>query len=155
MWQRIQTLFLLFAFLFNLLLLFVEIALLHAGSESYSYEITGILGLENQQAELSNYLLFSIALLSMILTAIVIFIYKRRQVQIKLAQLNLFIQLILVATIFYVTEEAVSLIPWDGEITIDYSIGTYLSLVPILMIYLAIRFIKKDEALIRAADRIR
>jgi hypothetical protein len=38
---------------------------------------------------------------------------------------------------------------------IDYEFGAYLTIFPLFFIYLALRFIKKDEALVRAADRIR
>jgi len=38
---------------------------------------------------------------------------------------------------------------------VDYGVGAYLPLIPFVFIFLAIKAIKKDEALVRAADRIR
>lgn len=156
MWQRKQTLFLIIAFLLNFSLFFMEIASIQAGTLSYSFDILGLETLSDQgTTHFSTYLLIPLVAFSLLLTLLVILLYKRRQLQIKLAQLNLFIQLVLVAAIFYLAEEAIENIPWDGEATIKYVYGTYISLLPIIMIYAAIRFIKKDEALIRAADRIR
>lgn len=82
--------------------------------------------------------------------------FKRRQLQIKLCQLNLVIQLAMIAVFFFMVEAAVSEIQTMGEeIFVEYAGGSIVILVPIVFVYLALRAIKKDEALIRSANRLR
>ncbi len=156
MWQRIQTLFLLIAILLNGLLFMTDLAVF-VGDEHWQnpFTLRGVFVDGTQDVVYSTGILMSMVVLSMLLSLVVILMYKKRQLQIKLSQLNLFLQAMLVASIFYFTEDALSVFQNVENIHIEYGIGTYLGLIPMIFIYLAIRSIKKDEALVRAADRIR
>ena len=86
---------------------------------------------------------------------VVVFMFKKRQLQIKLSQLNLVIQAALVAATLFIIDGVATELTMEGEPIVEYEAGAFLTIVPIVFLYLAIRFIKKDEALVRAADRIR
>jgi len=154
MWQRIQTLYLLIGMLQNGLLFGVSLAVLNWEDSAYTFQLGGMSS-EAGELTYSSTSLMVVCFFSMLISLIVILMFKKRQLQIKLSQLNLFVQVILVALIFFLIDEAAKSIGNTEGIIIEYGIGTYLSLIPMIFIYLAIRGIKKDEALVRAADRIR
>lgn len=155
MWQRIQTVFLLIASAINLLLLGLNMAEIEVGTQVYFFDLFSLKNPETNEVLHETYFIFPLLSLSVLLSLIIITLYKKRQLQIKLAQLNLFLQLAFIATLFFIIDDVVNAIQWDGEAITHYGIGTYLSLLPLVFIYLAVRYIKKDEAMIRAADRIR
>lgn len=154
MWQRIQTLFLLLAIAMNAILFGVDLAKLTWEEAIYSFTLSGMLT-SNAEMVYTSTTLSVVCTFSILLSLIVIGMYKKRQLQIKLSQLNLFIQVILIALIFFLIDEGASSLGETDGVQIEYVFGTFISLIPLLFIYLAIRGIKKDEALIRAADRIR
>ena len=81
--------------------------------------------------------------------------FKRRQVQVKLSQLLLLVQVGFLVAIFFTVDGTVTSLPQLENPVVHYSVGAYLALIPLVFIFLAIKAIKKDEALVRAADRIR
>lgn len=154
MWQRIQTVYLFIAIVLNALLFKLNIASLKWEESSYNF---GLMGLQNAEGEMiySSVTLAVVCAVSILVSFIIIVLFKKRQLQIKLAQLNLLIQAALVALILFMVDDAVAALGNTEGISISYGAGTFVSLIPILFIYLAIRSIKKDDALVRAADRIR
>ena len=111
-------------------------------------------GLEGEGAY-HTVILAVITTVNILLSLIVVLLFKKRQLQIKLSQLNLFTQAALVAAAFFLVDEGIRSLGITDSITFVYDAATFVSLIPMLFIYMAIRGIKKDEALIRAADRIR
>jgi hypothetical protein len=154
MWQRIQTLYLGIAILLNLVIQLLTIAILTNGGATYEFELWGLFSAETAEVVYSSYPLLGLNLLTILLSLVIVFMFKKRQLQIKLSQLNLFLQAAFIAAIFFIIENATEELKFDA-VEVQYGLGTYLSLAPLLFIYLAIRAIKKDEALVRAADRIR
>ena len=154
MWQRIQTLFLIIAIALNASLFALPIAELKWEESTYQFLLEGM---KNDEGTVvySSMTLIVVCLASILVSTLIIFMYQKRQMQIKLSQLNLLIQAALVALIFFFTDSAVSSLGNTEGIAVEYSAGAFISLIPLLFIYLAIRGIKKDEALVRAADRIR
>ena len=155
MWQRIQTLYLAIAIVINLVTFTLNIAEFQIEEQLHEFSIYGLLDKSGEGMLYSTTTLSVINMLSVLVSLVVIFMFKKRQLQIKLSQLNLFVQVILVAAIFFMLDAAASHFQLDTEIYLNYGIGILTSILPMVFIYLAIRSIKKDEALIRAADRIR
>ncbi|MAY83629.1 MAG: hypothetical protein CMP59_05790 [Flavobacteriales bacterium] len=151
MWQRIQTLYLFLAILLNVSLFFLDFAVIKVEDNTQSF---GMYGLEGEGAY-HTVILAVITTVNILLSLIVVLLFKKRQLQIKLSQLNLFTQAALVAAAFFLVDEGIRSLGITDSITFVYDAATFVSLIPMLFIYLAIRGIKKDEALIRAADRIR
>jgi hypothetical protein len=50
---------------------------------------------------------------------------------------------------------ATGLLIAETEPTVEYGLGTYLLFLPLILNYLAIKAIRKDEELVRSADRLR
>lgn len=156
MWQRIQTLYLIFAMGINLL--FFVFGLANATMDSILNRLAAV---NTGDAEKEMVIIYAsslaliICLISVLLSAIIIFLFKRRQIQIKLGQLNLLLQVALIVSVFMGIDAHALELELGDSYSLEYKTGTYLSIIPLVFIYLAIRAIKKDEALIRAADRIR
>jgi hypothetical protein len=93
-------------------------------------------------------LIFNIIIL--LLSTTIIFLYKNRVLQYKLANLLVVFNMFLVGLFFILsyTKEA-------RPEAISYQIGSFLPIISAVFAYLAAHFIKKDEQLVRSADRIR
>ncbi len=154
MWQRIQSLYLFIAICLNLSIYALTLAEVKMGESLSTFNLYGLTDGEGV-ALVSNIYLSILCTLSALIGLIVIFLFKKRQLQIKLGQLNLLVQLGFMAAIFFAIDAAISEAFAGQEAVVSYGIGALLSILPTVLIYLAIRAVKKDEALVRAADRIR
>lgn len=86
----------------------------------------------------------------LILSVTIIFLYKNRVLQYKLANLLVVFNIFLVGLFFIL-----SYIKEGQAATINYQFGSFLPVLSAVFAYLAAYFIKKDEQLVRSADRIR
>ena len=155
MLQRIQSLYLFIAICLNAAVFSLDLAALKVGDLYHNFSIFGLTSADTGMELYSSISLVVLSALSMLVSLIIIFMYKKRQQQVKLSQLNLFLQLGFVAAIFFMVDDAATTLTNASEMVVEYGAGAFLAIVPIVFIYLAIRAIKKDEALVRAADRIR
>jgi phosphoglycerol transferase MdoB-like AlkP superfamily enzyme len=97
-----------------------------------------------------------IAILVGAIAVITILLFKNRGLQIKLCKLNLFlISLLLVACVFFTELMIDKDDPIFSGATIQYELAVGLPMIALIFNYLAIRFIKKDDKLVRSADRLR
>lgn len=152
MLQRIQSLYLFLAICLNLSVFWLDLAQIKLNDLFHNFDLYALVDSDTGAELYSTLILSMMCTLSMVLSLIVIFMFKKRQMQIKLSQLNLFIQAGLIATIFFIVDGAAAEL---GSNEVVYEAGAFMTIPPILFIYLAIRAIKKDEALVRSADRIR
>ncbi len=86
-----------------------------------------------------------------LIALVAIFKFKKRLLQIRLNYLNIFLNVMLVGGIFYLStmlEESLGVIA-------RYGLGGIFPLISIILLFLANIFIKKDERLIRSANRLR
>ena len=82
---------------------------------------------------------------------VVIFLFKNRSLQLKACRLILILIFIMIGLLFY-TSDTLS----NGlDQKLIFKIGTYLPLLQVIFIFLAHRGIKKDDELVRSADRLR
>ena len=92
--------------------------------------------------------------LSLILTIFTIFQYKNRIRQMLLVALNsLLIGVTLAATVYHIQKDAIK-ISGTGQES-GYYIGIYAAFIALASNWLANRFIRKDEKLVKDADRMR
>jgi uncharacterized membrane protein YhdT len=100
-----------------------------------------------------NYYIGALLLLTALNSLFIIFQYKKRMLQVKLSGLNyLLLSGVLVAYYLTIKEDNGLLTdPGRGQ----FLIGFYVPVIAILLNFLVIRFIRKDEALVRSVDRIR
>lgn len=92
-----------------------------------------------------------------ILALISIFLYKKRQLQIKLCKFNILLVALQIAAIVMYIDVAKETISPDAPngVLIGIKYGAIFPILSLIFLYLSIRFIKKDEDLIRSADRLR
>lgn len=134
--QRIQTIYLLFAFITMGILPFVfPLETDAVGKKVFFTEHT------------SDLALFG---LSAVLSLITIFLFKNRKLQFVLCRLNIILNLILLGLFVY---HSLSL---SGEVaTSEKGIGMFLPIFSIVFLVLANKAIKKDEDLVKSVDRLR
>ena len=153
--QRIQTLFLFLVFLIILACFFFPVA--SFWGDLYIVKL-GVLGVEEQfqyDAVWPNTILLPVVLgLIGFLSFVTIFLYKRRMVQMRLIRFALLLNIVYLALVFfYYVPELESITQTNADYITEP--GVYLSIVSVLFLILALRFIRKDEKLIRSADRLR
>ncbi len=151
--QRIQTVFLLLALIcMGLLLFFPYGNIMTVNNEIVEFSVFGTEYQTEQQAK--NYSALPVAIIVLLTCAvsfITILLYKKRMIQIRLSFFNLVIQLGSIILMYYFIYSANKLF---GE---DFSINVLLifPLIAMILTFLAIRNIAKDEALVRSLDRLR
>jgi len=82
---------------------------------------------------------------------IAIFLYKNRNLQIRLCNLAMLITCGFIGLLIFAADSISS----GMNQVIHYSFGTYLPMLEVILFFLAARQIKKDEELVRSADRLR
>lgn len=93
--------------------------------------------------------------IEIIFTFTIIFLYKKRGRQMMMAKLNLLLLTLLIAVIFFYTDYVKLQLNLSKESLVSYEFAALLPVVAIVLNYLAIRAVKKDDDLVRAADRLR
>jgi len=145
--QRIQTVFILVAAILVGLLLKLKFADFSANDELYTFVANGIFKGENLVFNGLPILIF-IGLIAA-LHFVIIFLYKKRLLQIRLLAFTIVLLAGLFGMFFYFTYAGFE------EIKVAFKIPVAFPIVAIILDYLAIRAIGKDEALIRSVNRIR
>jgi len=158
MLQRIQTVYLIITAALFILLLFVPLATLQSGTNMYLFDITG-LNVVNQQHELiiPTWSLFALNGIIIILALTIIFLYRKRVVQIRLSIFNtlLIIGFCALAGFYLWQFKNNTTIAANSDIRIIPSIWCACPLIALIFNYLAIRSIGIDEALVRSLERLR
>lgn len=129
------------------------ILMLQGPEQNYAVGLCVTIAQPNVEGNFVNYALIALGMLNVILLLLAIFSFKKRSRQITLGKLAIITQILLIAGIFFGYE--VGIISLEEGLTPHYHWGAFISLVPLLTNFLAVRAVKKDEALIRAADRLR
>ncbi|MCX6281706.1 MAG: DUF4293 domain-containing protein [Bacteroidetes bacterium] len=155
--QRIQSLFLAIAAAAAVLMFFFPVADFYSETlGNYKLLATGLKCMD-PDPKIHTSFWFSAPMLVFILgsaalSLLTIFRYKNRPLQIKLLAFNILITIVLVITIllFYMNsvEKLTGIKP-------EYQFGAFCPLINLIFLILANRFIRKDESLVRSADRLR
>lgn len=153
--QRIQTLFMFLSAILGGLLFAFDLASFDYGDVMMNLSVFGV----DNQVDATyfggayTWPLISLAILMTILPVVTSFLYKKREVQVKLCQLEMLFNVIFVVLVFlyYVSNVQETI---NAEIVI-YRIGIYFPLASLIFSLLAIRGVKKDIELLKSVDRIR
>ncbi|MCD6202459.1 MAG: DUF4293 domain-containing protein [Bacteroidales bacterium] len=150
--QRIQTLFLILAFMFLSLVFFFPYAtFIDPQAVSYTFDISGIYSQEETNLVINILPLQILIAVVPAISLVSIFLYKNRILQMRLCVFNMLLMagmLILMAYyIFYI----------KGELSaqVYYKVTLLFPLISMIFTWLAFRSIRKDELLIRSVERIR
>ncbi len=143
--QRIQTVFLLIAAVAFFLLFQFPFAVSDIANPGF---------LVDKDFDIyDNIVLIILTVIGGLIALIAIFMYKNRPLQIRLSYLIIIIGIILVlvaAVLFY--NEAANIMEKVG---VTDGIGLFMPVLAFISGFLAARYIRKDEKLVRSADRLR
>jgi len=155
--QRKQTLYLFFAGLIPLVLLFIPIGYISTEVAYFKYTAFSVRDATPDQ----TFILSTIgnALLLMATSAlsfIAIFLYRNRRKQLSLISVNMLVILLAMFSIMYAYPKFI----FEKNITLTGAVVEYNYTIIIIFIsaigyYLAKKAIAKDEAMVRSADRLR
>jgi hypothetical protein len=162
--QRIQSLYLLIVVLLSVALFLVPVSSKIISlkdspgfKKEISYKITvyGIEKFENgiSSAITPNYFLFIINSALCFCSLTIIFLYKNRKSQMMLTRLSILLAGIFIAIDFYFSDSVGK--EFSPDVNPMYLAGTYFPILQIILLMMALRGIKKDDELVRSADRIR
>lgn len=149
--QRIQSLYLLLASVLLVVLYIFPIAVFQTESGAYNLFVCHILNPETGSPFISMVPLAVLPLLSAVISLIAVFRFKNRANQMKLCKLIMIILLVtlLVEGIYFVR---------IGNMLQTMGQPGFMAIIPLvafLLVLLAHRSIKKDDLLVKSADRIR
>jgi hypothetical protein len=146
--QRIQTLFLLGITLLSLVLLFFPFEQIIV--DNTKYFLTLMPGCLNGMTKPFVYAPIALNGIVFVLSIYTIFKFKRRKKQMKFAQLLMVLSALLMGNLF-----TMNFLKVEGSAVIDYKFVAFIPMVNIVLAFMARWFIKKDEDLVKSADRIR
>ena len=155
MWQRTQSIFLFIALILNVAIFWLDLANISLDGVLHSFNLYKLQVVDSGEVIYSNIALTILCSLCIALCLVTLGMFKKRQLQIKLAKLLLLVQVGFLVAIFFIVDGAVTNLSSVALATVEYYIGAYFALLPLIFIFLAIKAIKKDEDLVKAADRIR
>ena len=155
--QRIQSVFLVLVVLLGVLFSYLPIL------EFIGYETTYVMNAYKTVAVTDTTIVISKNMgvgvlqgLIAVVALIIIFLFKNRQLQLKLAKLIiLFIAFQIAAIVMYSDTAKIAIGPNANDVLMNIKMGALLPIITLVLTYLAIHFIKKDDDLVRAADRLR
>ena len=156
--QRIQSVFLLMAFLAAIALFFYPLAGIYSNLTAYKfyiYELKNMVpGEVSRFTFMTTFPLLLLNVIIAVLSIICIFLYKSRVRQAKIVRLAILLEIILIALVFFVYA---SIIEENLNASPDYmdEAGIYFPLISLIFLILANRYIMKDEKLVRSVDRLR
>ncbi len=150
--QRKQTIFLLIALIINILLFFIPFCEFSIDkTEIYKITAFGITATSDNTIITNTYPLLILLIIIVAINFITIFLFKKRVLQIRLNILNIILNIGLIGLFFYFMHKATA----DTQAIISYKISMIIPLISIILYFLAIKFIRSDENLLRSLDRIR
>ncbi len=160
--QRIQTIFLFLVAVLGIVIFLFPIATFYSDASFFKFFLCSVrdfapdpfneMSVTSVQANWLYPLTLSILQLIVVLIALItIFKFKKRTLQIRLNYLNIFLTVLLVGGIFYFS----TTLEESFNTQAQYGPGGIFPLISIILLFLANHYIKKDEKLIRSADRLR
>lgn len=151
--QRIQSVYLLLASLALFALFLFPLANVFDLTEAKRIEITGVYKVVGEQVvQVESFTLLTIATIILaLLPLVLIFLYKNRIRQMWLVYGN---AILVVAYSYWISVVLKGAVGANLQIS-DYGIGIGMSSISVLCLVLAARGIKRDERLIKSADRLR
>lgn len=156
MLQRIQSVYLTSVFIFSLLYLIFPLGTIIINGSPFNlkaYELAIPVGIaEEVNIRLLQGVLLIVLFLHMALTVIITLKYKKRLLQMRLNKFNLLLTLILIVLSFFYVDTVKSQL---SVAEINYGASMIFPFVSMLLIFLSNKAIRKDENLVRSANRIR
>lgn len=157
--QRIQSLYLLIAAAATIVLMFIPIGNIYTDNFVYVFNAFVVKDITPDPTTVYSNLYLGILMgICAIFSIVAIFLYKKRNVQIRIIYMNMFIFLAIILLMLYVYPDVIFIkngLIQEGNI-FEYNYWILACLIPTAVcFYLANKAVKKDEELVRSADRLR
>jgi hypothetical protein len=153
--QRKQSIYFLVAAILTSVLLFTKLVDFTGANGLFALKHDGVFQIINNQLAgesiLKTNLLMVFVIASALVSFVTIFIYKKRKIQILLSVLNFTLQIGIIGLIYYYANVG-SLLTLAAP---SYKVVAVFPLIALVLTYLAIMSIKKDDDLIKSLNRIR
>ncbi len=161
--QRIQSLFLLVGIIVPIVLIILPIGIFDTSNAQYIYNTLCVkMNIPDGVAVMRLYYLAFLLALCAILCAIALFSFKNRVRQSNIVSITMIVYLIALMLMLWLCPDVIikKFFSLRGETITGFHFANQILLIILIVIeaaclYLANRFIKKDEALVRSADRLR
>ena len=155
--QRIQTIFLGLIVLLGVAAFFLPIMSFTNDGATYIMNLYKTVSNEDLTTILTNNMgvgaMQGIVQLAALAT---LFLFKNRSLQIKIGKLTILLIAFQIAAIVMYSDTVKSLLGTNPEaVIIGFKFGAILPVFSLICAYLAVHFIKKDDKLVRSADRLR
>ncbi|MCQ2286174.1 MAG: DUF4293 domain-containing protein [Bacteroidales bacterium] len=158
--QRIQTIYLFLAAALTIALLFIPIGAVMSitGEPLYQFTAFSLKDVASQQVQVPTFYIAIMLILSAVLSAVTIFFFKNRRRQMNLIAINMLLFLAAYILMLWLCPDY--LFVKKGLIIKDVLYFSHnklimLGAIPAFLLVLANRAIRKDEQLVRSADRLR
>ena len=154
MWQRIQTLYLAIVVILSIVQIFIPVAGITDLDTTvvYAYKGCHLVDAVTGSVALNAYFLPLLPIIIAIIAFVTILIYRKRILQMRLCVINMILAIGYYGYLYYhlfVARENFT------NAAIYWSMPSSFQLINFILLILAFRNIAKDEALVRAADRMR
>lgn len=160
--QRIQSIYLLLVVICQSLLFATALATFSGYDSSFNLSLMGFYKLSSAGHEMliNSYALMAVNVVVILFSIFIIFSYKNRKKQIRFASFNILLICAFIVLMFYSFDNAKSFIDLSfnnqgAELSTTYGIGMILPFLSLVFNFMAIKGIRKDEELVKSADRIR
>lgn len=160
--QRRQTVYLLLSVIITALLFFMPLMSFNADGEVMRFTIFGIKNPIETMSLSATYTwpLVVLTILMAVASLVTIFLYKKRELQVRLCRLNMLVNIIFIGLVFLYYEadiqKIIAAVEGDEyQLDVAYFFGMVIPLVNLILEILAIRGIKKDIELLKSVDRLR
>lgn len=155
MWQRIQTVFMLLAAVLLGLLFVFPVSQFQGKGFTGALYIYGLKAVEGDMP-LSFSMIWISAVLVVAIIALLLYAinrYKKRMQQLRILMIAVLLTIVMLGFLFFINDEIQKADLVYGYI--KYSIGAFLPLISLLLMLMAGRSIRRDEAKVRASNRLR
>lgn len=149
--QRKQSIYLLVAALLPFVMYKVPVAIFQSSGVLYEFFACHILNPNTNEAVINVLPLAVLPLLTALLSLIAIFKYKNRTLQMKIGRVNLLMLLTTIAVQIIYYFRIGTILSTEGQ----PGFSAIIPLVVMVLVFMANKAIKKDDNLVRSADRIR
>ncbi|MBL7110536.1 MAG: DUF4293 domain-containing protein [Bacteroidales bacterium] len=151
--QRIQTIYLLFAtVLISLMHFFPIVKILTVSNAIVVFRSHGFFAESMAEGLLPSVPFFILISVVMLLYVAAIFLFRNRNLQARICRLNI---LLLIGSLGLMTYYILQMYKKMAGVEYSFQIAVLFPLISIVLTWLAIRGIVKDEALVRSVDKIR
>jgi len=156
--QRVQSIYLGLAIVCGILTFFLPFAHFYSGDVKLAeYVFTGVLNVQSETFESSgpfSFPAFIFSSLMILLPSVSLMMYKKRPVQMRLVRLGFLVSLGFIVYLLFASDKINETV-FEGSADVLYHAGFYMPVISLVFYFLALRGIKKDEALVKSLDRIR